>query len=190
MALRSVRRSFWSIHRGHFTTHDASLDAEAEMYAQWNRIISLDFKALGFTGIALALEEGEQLGRMHIQGYAEHSQMRFPTLAKKIGATATAFSVVRESKSSYEYCTGTGVHLEKPALARFEFGVFKLHGDTQKADLRLLTELIMQGATATQLLKEYPYAWCVHRARLIPFIGDLEQLEKRGRLDITRPPRY
>lgn len=188
----SIRRCFISLHRGHLRNYNAddNEDAEVQMRGYFQTLTNLDWKALGFTGVALALEPAETTGRVHVQGYCEHKQMRFATLGKKFGASASAFSKVISSRDSFAYCTGTGVHSGKPALARFEWGEFKLHGDTQRADLKLMVELVMQGATPTELLMEYPYAWCVHRDRLIKLIWDLEALEKRGRLDITRPPRY
>jgi len=161
------------------------------MVSFWNRLVGLDLKSLGFTGVALQLERGGETERVHVQGYAEHSQMRLTTLAKKLGVSPTSFSVVRSSKDSYDYCTSSGVHHDKAGVLRaFEWGEFKLHGDTNKADLRMMVDLVLGGASAGDLLKAYPYAWCVHRDRLRKLMLDLNELERRGRLDITRPPRH
>lgn len=186
-----LRRTFWSIHRGHLREHDADEDPEVELVAYWNHLISLDWKSLGFTGVAISLERGSETERTHVQGYAEHSQMRLTTLAKKLGVSPTSFSVVRSSKDSYDYCTKSGVHHEKPGVLRlYEWGEFKLHGDTMKADLRMMVDLVLQGTPAGELLMAYPYAWTVHRDRLRKLYLDLDELERRGRLDITRPPRH
>lgn len=192
-----IRRCFISMHLGHLSGLGDWLpddveqsDQEVVMRAYFGWLRSLDWPSLGFTGVALALEPADTTGRIHVQGYCEHKQMRFTTLGKKFRSSPMAFSYVRSSKDAFDYCTGQGVHRDKPALERFLFGDFKLHGDTQKADLKFMVELVLAGATPTTLLREQPYAWCVHRDRLIKLYQDLEQLEKRGRLDITRPPRY
>ena len=161
------------------------------MVAFWNRLLGLPWKRLGFTGVAIQLERGSETERMHVQGYAEHGQMRLTTLAKKLGVSPTSFSVVRSSSDSYDYSTSSGVHHDKPGVLRaWEWGEWKLHGDTQKADLRMMVDLVIGGASAGDLLKAYPYAWCVHRDRLRKLMQDLNELEKWGRLDITRPPRH
>lgn len=184
-----IRRAFISCQAGHVLTGTDFEDAEQLVIATYNNMVSLNFADLGFTGVALALERGSVLGGIHIQGYVEHSQMRFATLGKKLGIMPTALSVVHNSKGSYEYCTGTGAHAGKEGVLRhFEWGSFKLHGDSQRADLRMMVDLVMQGTDATTLCQEFPYAWCVHRDRLIKLMGDLAQIERRGRLDITRPP--
>lgn len=184
-----VRRCFISCQAGHVQTHTAEWDAEQTIADCYNRLISLNWGELGFSGVALALEAGKVHGGIHIQGYVEHKQMRFSTLSSKLGIMPTAMSIVQNSKGSYEYCTGTGAHSGKEGVLRnFEWGSFKLHGDTQRADLKMMVDLVTQGATATSLCQEFPYAWCVHRDRLIKFMRDLEEIERRGRLDITRPP--
>lgn len=192
-----IRRCFISLHLGHLAADGIWLaddpesgDQEVTMRSYFAWLASLDWKELGFSGVALALEPADTTGRIHVQGYCEHKQMRFATLGNKFRASAMAFNYVRSSKDAYCYCTGTGVHTDKPALERFLFGDFKLHGDTQKADLKFMVELVIGGASPTSLLREHPYAWCVHRDRLIKLYHDLAQVEARGRLDITRPPRY
>jgi hypothetical protein len=195
--MRMVRRSFISLHRGHLDLHDKDEDPEVEMRGYFNLLKQFDWKSLGFTGVALALERGTQTDRIHIQGYCEHSQMRFSTLGKKFSASPTAFSVVRDSRGAYDYCTGSGVHADKEGvLDRFVFGTFKLHGDTQKADLKMMVDLVLQGAKPHDLIRHYPYAWCVHRDRLMKFFDDLRNFERFrtkpedmiGAEDTTRPP--
>jgi len=189
--MRMVRRSFLSLHRGHLDSHESDEDPEVEMRGYFNLLKQFDWKALGFSGVALALERGTETERIHIQGYLEHSQMRFSTLGKKFSASPTAFSVVRDSRGSYDYCTGSGVHAEKEGVIdRFVFGTFKLHGDTQKADLKMMVDLVLQGASAVQLIKHYPYAWCVHRDRLKKFIKDLRFVDAVESKDPGRVPMF
>lgn len=169
-----VRRCFISLHVGHLLPpFDESIeDDEVRLRSYFDFLTQyMKWSQRGYTGVALALERGEQ-GRIHIQGYAEHSQKRFSTLEKDFHARNTAFSVVQDSKGAYQYCTGTGVHAGKPALARWEFGDFKLHGDTMKADLKMLVGLVLDGATPQAIFREHPYAWCVHRDRLLKFYED------------------
>lgn len=174
-----VRRSFISCNIGHVAgpwrkkLHDTEEDDEVFMrdYFLW-LTNNLNWSQLGFTGVALALELGETTGNIHVQGYVEHSQKRFTTLGKNLSMDPSAFSTVMDSKGAYAYCTGTGVHAHKEALDRYLFGEFKLHGDTQKADLKMLVGLALDGAQASDLFREYPYAWCVHRDRMLKFYED------------------
>ena len=170
-----VRRSFISLHIGHLLPpwDEYEEDDDIQMKEYFNYLCTnMKWEQRGYTGVALALEAGEQHGRVHIQGYVEHSQKRFSTLGKDFSCRDTAFSVVQDSKGAYEYCTGTGVHAGKPAFARYEFGSFKLHGDTAKADLKMLVGLVLDGATPSAIFKAHPYAWCVHRDRLLKFYED------------------
>lgn len=166
-----VRRSFGTIHQGHLP-EDMSLDdywgiLSAPMYLTWTD--------RGYTAGAFALEEGSATKRRHIQFYVEHTRKRPSTLAKDFGVTTGAvFDIVRDAQGSWNYCSGTGTHAGKPAIDRFEFGTPKLHGDTMKADLKLMVGLILDGMTPLQILKEYPYAYCVHRRRIWNLYGDLK----------------
>ena len=133
---------------------------------------NVDWKGRGYTGVVLALEMGST-GNYHIQGYLEHSQKRFSTLGKDLHMQASALEVVIDSTGSYNYCSGKGVHASKEGvLARWEFGEFKLHGDTHKADLKMLVRLVMDGVTPKEIFRNFPYAWCVHRDRLLKFYED------------------
>ena len=170
-----VRRSFCTIWPGHLTgdwlSSDES-DDESRLTGYYNFLVkNIIWKQMGFTGVALALERGDDNG-LHIQGYFEHSQKRWTTLGKHLSVQPTAFSTVVDSKGAFQYCTGTGVHTGKPALARFQYGEFKLHGDTAKADLRMLVGLALDGAKPQDLFREHPYAWCVHRDRMMKFYED------------------
>ena len=189
-----VRRSFISCNIGHLAgswrkkLHATEEDDEVFMrdYFYW-LTNNLNWKQLGFTGVALALELGETTGNIHVQGYVEHSQKRFTTLGKNLSMDPSAFSTVLDSKGAHAYCTGTGVHVNKEALDRYLFGEFRLHGDTQKADLKMLVGLALDGAQASDLFREYPYAWCVHRDRMLKFYEDKLRWGRVGKRSKDEP---
>ena len=164
-----VRRSFGTIHQGHLP-EDVGLDY------YWEILTTITLWAdRGYTAGAFALEEGSATRRRHIQFYVEHSRKRPSTLAKDFGlSTGAVFDRVRDAQGSWNYCTGTGTHEGKEAISRFEFGTPKLHGDTQKADLKLMVSLILDGMSPLQILKEYPYAYTVHRRRIWNLYGDIK----------------
>lgn len=175
-----VRRSFGTIHAGHLQIC-SDLTLESYFYSLKLSIT----ESLGYTAGAFALEEGSETQRRHIQFYVEHSRKRPSTLAKDFGLiTGAVFDRVRDARGSWNYCTGTGTHEGKEAIERFEFGSPKLHGDTHKADLKLMVSLILDGMTPLQILKEYPYAYCVHRPRIWNLYKDLRIMRKfEGRED-------
>lgn len=190
-----VRRSFISCNVGHLAgtwrgvVNETVEDDEVVMRDFFHFLANnLNWKQLGFTGVALALEVGETTGNIHVQGYVEHSQKRFTTLGKNLSMDPSAFSTVVDSKGAFAYCTGTGVHVDKVALERYQYGEFKLHGDTHKADLRMLVGLALDGAKPADLFREYPYAWCVHRDRLLKFYEDQLRWGKLGNRGEGEPP--
>lgn len=179
-----VRRSFGTIHFGHLPEKYSDVDEyfeDLQSVTNWTE--------RGYTAGAFALEDGTEKKRRHVQFYVEHSRKRPTTLAKDFGvSTAAVFDKVRDAQGSWNYCTGTGTHEGKEAVDRFEFGVPKLHGDTQRADLKLLVGLVLDGMTPFQILKEYPYAYCIHRKRLWDLYSDLQSLEKHKVLGDTWVP--
>jgi hypothetical protein len=170
-----VRRSFGTIHAGH-------LPEGSELDAYWDVLSHVNnWSDQGYSAGAFALEEGSETQRRHIQFYVEHSRKRPSTLAKDFGLiTGAVFDRVRDAQGSWNYCTGTGTHKGKEALHRFEFGTPKLHGDTQKADLKLMVSLILDGMTPGDILKDYPYAYTVHRRRIWNLFKDLKSLNRPG----------
>lgn len=178
-----VRRSFWTIHAGHIRRPVELEEEDDEVIVRdYFEFLTrnLDFKSLGFTGVALALERGDG-GTLHIQGYAEHSQKRFTTLGNNLNVQPSVFSVVVDSKGSHDYCRGLGAHANKKGvLHRWSFGEFKLHGDTHKADLKMLVGLVLDGATPRDIFSNHPYAWCVHRDRLLKFYEDKAIYEQKA----------
>lgn len=172
-----LRRSTGTVHYGH-------LDPEQyhDIEAYWNdHIESFDWKGSGITAAAFALEVGTQTQRKHVQFYVEHSRKRPATLAKLFRVSAPeCFRTVIDASGAWAYCTGTGAHEEKPSESRYTFGTPKLHGDTQKADLRMMVGLLLDGAELRELVKSHPYAWCVHRKRLIELDLDLRSIRRTG----------
>ena len=165
--MKKVRRSFGTIHAGHLPEDFDDLDE------YWYRLTH-EFDFDDYTAGAFALEEGSETKRRHIQFYVEHSRKRPSTLAKDFAVTTGAvFDYVRNAQGSWDYCTGTGTHEGKEAIERFHFGTPKLHGDTQKADLKLMVGLILDGATPYEILESHPYAYCVHRQRIWNLWSDL-----------------
>jgi len=165
-----VRRSFGTIHAGHLPADVDGIDAYYDILLQ-----VVNWEERGYSAGAFALEEGSEKKRRHIQFYVEHSRKRPSTLAKDFGvSTGAVFDRVRDAQGSWNYCTGTGTHTGKEAIDRFEFGTPKLHGDTHKADLKLMVSLILDGMSPLQILKEYPYAYTVHRRRIWNLYGDLK----------------
>lgn len=171
-----LRRSFGTIHGGNLIEGSPPI---REFFVELEARLSQDDR---ITAGAFALEETKK-GNLHIQFYVEHSRMRPSTLMGVFEvANEAVFDLVRDASGSWAYCSGTGAHEAKPAEARFSFGTPKLHGDTQRADLKMIVGLIMDGAHPLQILREYPYAYTVHRARLWNLWRDLDYLEKYGTL--------
>lgn len=176
--MKQLRRCFGTIHGGNLILEEHTKGIR-RYFEELQSRLSADGR---FTAGAFALEE-TQSGNLHVQFYAEHSRMRPATLAAAFSvANEAVFDVVRDAGGSWAYCTGTGTHEGKPALERFEFGTPKLHGDTQRADLKMLVGLVMDGAHPMSILREYPYAYTVHRRRLWDLWRDLSYIEKYGTL--------
>lgn len=177
-----LRRAFGTIHVGHLGPEwfedDVPLDGEDHPAA-----LGLESYFLHLSNIlpahpdifagAFALEEGAKHGRLHIQFYFECKPKRINTLANLFGlSTPAVFDIVKDAAGAWEYCSGTGRHEDKEAEARFTFGTPKLAGSSAKADLKMLVDLVLAGDTLNEICKAYPYAWCVHRDRLLKFYRD------------------
>lgn len=178
--MKQFRRSFGTIHLGHLPDGVSVKD-------KFDALFSVLRDNPDYTAAAFALEEGDETQTRHIQFYMEHKRKRTTTLAVDLGvSTGYVFQVVRDAPGAWAYCTGTGAHRDKPALDRWFFGEPKLHGDTQRADLKLLIGMILDGSTPEELFQAYPYAWAVHRPRLISFWRDCEDFARRGELRLDR----
>ena len=166
--MKMVRRSFGTIHAGHLPEE---FEGDLDDY-YWTLCQGFDWE--DYTAGAFALEEGGETMRRHIQFYVEHSRKRPAALARDFMLTTGAvFDYVRDAKGAWDYCTGTGTHAGKPAIERFQFGTPKLHGDTQKADLKMMVGLLLDGMTPYEILESHPYAYCVHRSRIWNLYNDL-----------------
>lgn len=160
-----LRRSTGTIHEGH-------LPDGVQMMDYWDLFCKTLPALEGYNAGAYALELTKN-DNLHIQFYIEHDRKRTSTLARDLGvSTEFVFDKVKSARGSWEYCTGTGKYAEKAAISRSSFGEPILYGDDQRADLQHLVSCIIDGATLNDIMKQYPYAWCVHRDRLIKFYND------------------
>lgn len=159
-----LRRAFGTIHEGH--CHDG-----------WDVVSLFDFLKSHlddsqYHAGALALEETES-GNLHIQFYVECTRKRITTMMRDFLVTNEAvFDRVKSAQGSWDYCTGEGKHADKPALARHSWGTPILYGGSASADLRLLVDLVIDGQGLDEIMRAYPYAFCVHRSRLLGFYED------------------
>lgn len=168
--MKMVRRSFGTIHTGHLPEE---FEGDIEDYFH---TLKESWDWTDYSAGVFALEIGAATERKHIQFYVEHSRKRPTTLAKDFGlTTAAVFDIVRDAKGAWDYCSGTGTHEGKHAIARFTFGTPKLHGDTQKADLKMMVGFILDGMTPYEIMQSHPYAYCVHRSRIWNFYNDVHE---------------
>jgi len=171
-----LRRSFGTIHLGHLPD-DVSLDEW--FYAAQD----FDWLDHGFHAGAFALEEGTATSRRHIQFYVEHKRKRPSTLAKDFGVTTPfVFDMVRDAQGAWDYCIASGRHEGKEGVIdSFTFGTPKLHGETHRADLRMLVALVLDGIHPWEIMANHPYAYCVHRKRIWDLYNDLVHREEPKR---------
>jgi hypothetical protein len=168
-----LRRCFITIHHAHLD-HDLYKfgDSEEEWIMIFDKMVNRIGKAAGIEAATLALEMGEKLGRIHIQGYMEHKPKRLKTLASILGVMTTCFDIVRDAKGSWDYCSGLNAHEGKFAFKRWSVGKPKLYGSLEKIVLSDLVNLYISGVKLHTIMKEHPYAYCVHRDRLKKFAED------------------
>ncbi|MBA7545237.1 hypothetical protein ES705_37603 [subsurface metagenome] len=170
-----LRRCFITIHWKHLQSYHSLTDRE-DCEENWREIFKYISNKVArddsYESGALALEMGDKLGRIHIQGYLEHKPKRLQTLANDLGVMKTCFDIVKDAKGSWDYCSGLGKHEGKFAFERFTFGEPKLHGSKEKVDLNDLVNLIISGVELRAIMVQHPYAYCVHRDRLRKFTED------------------
>ncbi len=138
-------------------------------------------------GCAIALEVGTQNEGVHIQGYIELKSARsWQHYGKQFRVYPECFQTVRSGIGSYEYCTKTGSHSDKEGvLENWQSGPkedFRLYDGSSetKADLKQCVGHIVEGYHPLFILKENPYAYTVHRARIWALWHDLQELERTG----------
>jgi len=176
-----LRRCFITIHHAHLDPliygvkkiDDMSPSGQEEAWLMiFDKMIKRIGKTAGIEAAALALEMGEQLGRIHIQGYMEHKPKRLKTLASALGVMTTCFDIVKDAKGSWDYCSGINKHEGKFAFKRWQIGKPKLHGSLEKIVLSDLVNLYISGIDLKTIMRKHPYAYCVHRDRLKKFAED------------------
>lgn len=186
MCFLQLRRCFITIHEAHLDplvygvknalSNPGVASRKSFQEEDWLMIFDKMIKRIGKTaGIeaaALALEMGEQLGRIHIQGYMEHKPKRLKTLASALGVMTTCFDIVKDAKGSWDYCTGVNKHEGKFAFKRWQIGKPKLHGSLEKIVLSDLVNLYISGIDLRTIMRKHPYAYCIHRDRLKKFAED------------------
>ena len=167
-----LRRCFITIHWKHLQSNQIEEDCEENWRIIFKQICDKVVRSDDYEAGALALEMGDELGRIHIQAYLEHKPKRLQTLANDLGVMKTCFDIVKDAKGSWDYCSGTGKHEGKFAFERFTFGEPKLYGSKEKVELNDLVNLIISGVEMRAIMVRHPYAYCVHRDRLRKFSED------------------
>ena len=169
-----LKRSFLTIHQGMLDEPFINMpDNETCMILYFDELKKSLAQRTEYIAGALALEIAPKTGTLHIQGYLEHSRKRLNTIAKDLMCNLTnGIMVVKDAQGSWNYCAGLHDYADKHALARHVWGEPKLHGSGGKADLRHLVQLVVDGAELEDIMKANPYAWCVHRDRMIKFRND------------------
>lgn len=185
MAQSRYRRAFCTIHVAHCENDIIEAakrsDTQTAMQMKFERIRNVAGHKV-IRAMAMALEVCPNTGRTHIQGYVELTGGRpWSWYGKVFKTMATCWQTVKDGPGSWAYCTGTGTHSGKPALARYASGEPLLHGGSEsQANLRKLVELLVEGVHPQQILQRFPYAYTVHRRKIWDLYGDLIQLERDG----------
>ena len=168
-----LRRCFLTIHHGHLDPDVYTApNCEEGWLMIFDKMCQRLSPKLGYEAGALALEMGEKLGRIHIQGYLEPKPKRLKTIASALGVMTSCIEIVKDAKGSWDYCSGINAHEEKFAFKRFTWGTPKLHGSLEKIVLSDLVNLIISGVDLKAIMVRHPYAYCVHRDRLKKFEED------------------
>lgn len=169
-----LKRCFLSIHQGMLSPPLNSEQCnETAMRLYWDELK----KAIGqhpeYHAGALALEIAPKTGTLHIQGYLEHSRKRVSTIASDLLCDLTnGIMVVKDAQGSWNYCAGLGEYADKKAIYRRVWGEPKLHGSADNNDLKTLIQQVIDGASLNDIMKSNPYAWAVHRDRVMKFHDD------------------
>ncbi len=171
------------------TIHEAHLDID-----QWDGIDHYfqDFiesqMPKEISAGAFALEVGEKTGRTHIQFYIEfNDRLRTSTLRGLfdlgLPKHEAAFNRVYDAQGSWDYCSGTGRYAGKKAIQRVVFGDPKLYGTAKQPRLAELVEMVIDGNSLKDIMRHSPYAWAVHRQRIVSFYYDWHDFEESIRAE-------
>lgn len=176
-----LRRCFITIHHAHLDEiiYKGLGQSEEDWMIIFEKMIKRIGKTAGIEAASFALEKGEKLGRIHIQGYMEHKPKRLKTLASALGVMTTCFDIVKDAKGSWDYCSGINAHEGKFAFKRWSVGKPKLYGSLEKIVLSDLVNLYISGISLPTIMHKHPYAYCVHRDRLRKFAEDWDKSLKR-----------
>lgn len=180
------RRVFATIHLGHILDDEyLQMAKKTDSYETTLNIFFQEIKRIRHPklvrALAMSLEVGSDTKRVHIQIYMELKQARsWDWYGNYFGVMSTCFQKVRDAPGAWRYCTGqdgekTGI------LETWSFGDPVLHGSSEsKADLKRCVSYIVDGYHPTMILRDYPYAYTVHRQRIWALWHDLQELEKTG----------
>jgi hypothetical protein len=182
------RRAFFTMHAAHLSDEYVqmakNLGTEHAMRTKFHEIKTMDMPKQ-LRAIAVQLEMGKETERIHIQGYLELTSARsWSYYGKMFDAMETCFQTVKDGPGSWAYCTSTGQHEGKAGvLDQWQYGEPALHGGSEnRADLKTVVNLIVEGYHPAYILKKYPYAYTVHRTRLWSLWKDLQEVEQSGYL--------
>lgn len=171
--MTQLRRATGTIQYGHL-----DVDFYDDIHDYWERlpILAGDDR---ITAGAFALERGEKTGRVHIQFYIEfRDRLRTQTLRSIFDLFEPkheqAFRRVINAQGSWNYCVGEGPrYQDKDAIDRYQFGNPILYGSSDgPGKLQDLVNMVIEGDSLTTIMKADPYAWAVHRTRIVPFFHD------------------
>lgn len=184
MALQ-LRRATGTIHEAHL-----DLDEYDGIVAYFEDFIESQMPKEISAG-AFALEVGEKTKRTHIQFYVEfNDRLRTSTLRGLFDLALpkheAAFNRVYHAQGSWDYCSGTGRYSGKEAIGRVVFGDPKLYGAEKHPSLADMVEMVIDGNNLDSIMRHSPYAWAVHRHRIVQFYTDWHHISrKEGTDDIS-----
>ena len=182
--VKQLRRATGTIHIGHideaYYDERPDINDREEFFSQYlDYLIPHLTEENGYRAGAFALERGEKTGRVHIQFYVEFmssSPKRLSTLCRewRLGVPEV-FDKVRSAKGAWNYCAGLEDYADKFAFRRHVFGEPVLFGTDSRTNLRDLVALALEGAPLREIMMSDPYAWCIHRGRIVSLWMDLHR---------------
>lgn len=166
-----IRRTAGTIQYGHLNPEKYS--DMVDYFQELGKIIQNKKISAG----AFALEVGEETGRMHIQFYMEfEDRVRTSQLRNwfdlHLPKHESAFRRVIDARGAWDYCAGIGRYAEKPAIGRHVFGDPRLHGSETNVKLADLVQMVIDGNDLRSIMLHNPYAWTVHRHRIVQLWRD------------------
>lgn len=127
--------------------------------------------------VRYAVFQLEEVEHRHLQGYLELSApQRLSWLKANISATAHWEASRGSREEARNYCMKEESRVDGP----WEYGNFDLGGQGKRNDISAVCTRIAEGATLTQIAKEYP-------AEYVKFYKGFEQLQKKLNPTVTKP---